>query len=122
MGYESSVTEEIIEEESTIKEVTKSLSPLIASSINEENEESQILVKPNPVGTITTIEFPMDKAVECTITISDILGNVVLTEKMQSIVGLNNYTVTTSSLTAGQYLIQIQSAKGMRSVPMTVIR
>lgn len=90
--------------------------PSSISGIKDYDEKKyNILLTPNPANENTTVRFNSTEATQ--ITISDLLGNVVMTEKITTI-GKIQKEINTEQLNAGVYFISVigssQSAKATK--------
>jgi len=81
--------------------------PLNEMGIKEVNNESDILVYPNPVTNILTIENYM----EATIQISNILGQNMRTYKFNS----NKTSIDISAFPCGIYIIKSETIEGTKT-------
>lgn len=67
---------------------------------------------PNPSCTSTQLLFETDNADIATITLYDMTGKEVLVNKVNTIAGLNQYTVDVSNLPNGSYIYNIKTSRG----------
>ena len=81
--------------------------------------ESAMGIFPNPVGDVLNAAIDLEKPTDATITITDVMGQVV---RMQSYSSLNkdNLQFDTSTFSAGVYHIRLASPEGSRTIKFVV--
>lgn len=80
------------------------------SSINENNNEAQVAVYPNPATSFVNIQLGSNWNGETSITVSDLNGKTVLSQTKVNASGTNNtFTVDISNLVSGVYLVRVSN-------------
>ncbi len=95
-----------------------SASPL---SIGSDEVASELTVFPNPVTNIANIKFSLNNADNATLTIHNILGEVVYTETNLN-QGQNIIDFDVTNLRAGMYFTTINAEEGISSTKFTVAK
>ncbi|MBK0403557.1 T9SS type A sorting domain-containing protein [Adhaeribacter sp. BT258] len=80
----------------------------VVSGIAKQLNQTNIAVYPNPVANVMTIKGLTAKG-QATVTITDVLGKVVLTEKVAA---SQNVSVNVSNLKKGAYFVEVASEEG----------
>lgn len=94
-----------------------------ASDIQETGNETSLLVHPNPVADVFSLDLDVKKAGQCTISVFDVTGkkiDVLLDEELKQ--GNHNYTFSVNELglRAGIYLLHCQSPESETSSRIVV--
>jgi hypothetical protein len=77
--------------------------------VNPDQVDAQVAVYPNPFTQDVTISFVADKAdSKATITVTNIVGQTVHTETIQTVSGVNTGNIDLNRLQSGVYFIQIE--------------
>ncbi|MDF2456238.1 MAG: hypothetical protein K0R51_2231 [Cytophagaceae bacterium] len=77
-------------------------------------DKASLAVYPNPTATgNATLIYDFSNNNNAVLTVSDLTGNVVYTENIQSASGLNAYTFSTASLTSGLYVVSLNTNGGV---------
>ncbi len=92
-----------------------------ASGINEKAITSLGLY-PNPSNTSSTLNFYANQSQPMAITVKDFTGRQILSEQISTYEGFNEYTINTSILNNGTYLVQVQSNEGITTQKLMVNR
>jgi hypothetical protein len=79
-------------------------------SVNEYAKQHAIVVYPNPAGEVLNVQLPSNGLVYNTAQVLDLSGRAVMT---QSINGMKNLQLNTSTLPAGMYVIQVRGEGGV---------
>jgi hypothetical protein len=95
-------------------------------SVQEENEiivDNGIYVSPNPMSNNAEIGFTLKQSSFVTIEIVNILGEKVATVFANQLdAGYKAMYVSTETMSAGSYYINIRTAQGSASTPITIIK
>jgi PKD repeat protein len=75
---------------------------------------------PNPVHSILNIQFDSPLPAEATISISDISGKIVRTEKLAN--GINQYSISLSALQTGSYFVNVELNQQTVSHTIQIVR
>ncbi|MCX6188302.1 MAG: T9SS type A sorting domain-containing protein [Bacteroidetes bacterium] len=92
-----------------------------ASGINEKAITSLGLY-PNPSNTSSTLNFYANQSQPMAISVKDFTGRQILSEQISTNEGFNEYTINTSILNNGTYLVQVQSNEGITTQKLMVNR
>jgi hypothetical protein len=88
----------------------------------DETEMAELSIYPNPANEITSIEFSSKTKTEGTITIYNMLGEVVETNNIQVIEGNNIQEISVGDYETGSYIIQIQLGEAILTSKLEVIK
>lgn len=83
----------------------------------QENQTQDFMLRiaPNPVKSMASIAYVLPQAMNVKIAITDVLGNIKVqpvNEKQHS--GLHSFTLNTSELSSGTYILQLVTDKGVQ--------
>lgn len=81
--------------------------------LNENSNEIQSLVYPNPANEVLYIKMETNIVSNGTITLLDLEGKEVKTTSIQSGNGIQQFTLDIASLSAGMYTVRIQTNEGI---------
>jgi len=82
------------------------------NGISTLDENNSIKVYPDPVTDMLNLQWDNTGDAGYTISVYDINGRMVTTEKAETIAGVNNKGINTSTWAPGIYLVNLQSDKG----------
>lgn len=122
VGYEPSVSEVILEDNNSVKEVTKTLSSSITSGVEDNQQYSHSSVSPNPATNSVKVQYQSDKAETATITVYDVMGETVLIGTHLSQIGTNETALDISKLSAGEYYVRIVTSQDVKTLPLVIVR
>jgi len=89
------------------------LANVTLSTNSYESGNLQTILYPNPANGIVTLQLNLQKQSNIQINIIDILGRTIVTNKYNSqSVGQQNFSITLSSLTTGNYFVKITTGDG----------
>jgi thiol-disulfide isomerase/thioredoxin len=77
------------------------------SSIEENGLLNDIAVFPNPAAASATVSVSLEATTDVTVEVFNLVGALVSTEVYAGVVGENNFTVNTSALENGQYILNV---------------
>ena len=77
------------------------------NSIEENALLNDIVVFPNPANASTTISVSLEATTDVTVEVFNLVGALVSTEVYSGVSGENNFTVNTSALENGQYILNV---------------
>ena len=84
------------------------IGPAIGSGINDlSNKVNSMEVYPNPAQNQTSVAFNLTTNAKVTCTVSDLSGKVLLTESKSMNVGRNEFSINTSMLNSGLYILKV---------------
>ena len=86
------------------------------TGISESQLYSDISLYPNPSTSETHLKFENKGTNDVTITICDLMGRTVSTERRAACTGTNDITLDISALASGQYLVSISGAPALKIV------
>ncbi len=86
---------------------------LQTTGVAEVPAEIFLSVRPNPFTEATTILFGCEQAREARISVTDMMGRVVLQQKMDAVPGLNTFRWNAGSVSAGVYFVRVETAEGI---------
>ncbi|MBN1970571.1 MAG: T9SS type A sorting domain-containing protein [Candidatus Delongbacteria bacterium] len=96
-----------------------------SSDVVEGNEVKEFSITqnyPNPFNPTTTINFTMPKSGKIFISVFDVNGSTVLTEEINSNMGLNSYKFDGTGLSSGIYYYKIKFDSQILAGKMTLIK
>jgi hypothetical protein len=98
------------------------LNARIAAEEPEAIYSNQLSMYPNPVisGNMLNLSIPSDEALEASITITNMLGQIVQQQTIPMNEELNEITLPSISLRKGYYIVSVVSADGRKSSPLIV--
>ncbi len=91
-------------------------SPIVITTDVAENKVSSLQVFPNPADENVTINFG-EQVVSGTVTLVNVLGETVFSAQLTQTTQVN---IETGNFAAGVYVVQIQTATGMRSARLVI--
>jgi PKD repeat protein len=95
----------------------------ISTGINEKPELSVNNIYPNPASNNLTLELNTLKSGNISLIVSDVLGNMVLSNNMTLTSGNNRLNINTTDLTPGSYSLQCVLSDGTRITrKITIVR
>ncbi|MBK9338553.1 MAG: T9SS type A sorting domain-containing protein [Lewinellaceae bacterium] len=86
---------------------------LQTTGVAEVPAEIFLSVRPNPFTDATTVLFGCEHAQEARISVTDMMGRVVLQQKMDAVPGLNTFRWNAGSVSAGVYFVRVETAEGI---------
>jgi len=92
------------------------------SSINNDEIISNVMVYPNPVNTTAIVTFENLVALETTIEVTNLVGQVVVNEFLGNVVGSQYVEINASDLTAGVYLVNIKTGNTITTKRIVVAK
>jgi hypothetical protein len=88
-----------------------------ALASNDLVAQNNIRLYPNPVGDgQLNLDFSTKKTGDVQVQVFDLMGRLVLEEKISASAGKNNHRLTTASLASGQYFVRISMAEGQAAL------
>jgi uncharacterized repeat protein (TIGR03803 family) len=82
------------------------------TGIMEKSGGLTVDMYPNPASSVLNLTFQTDRELQIDMTIIDLLGNTILSEKVYLTKSANNTTLDVSSLSAGVYVLKLNSVSG----------
>lgn len=76
----------------------------------------QLSLYPNPAGNELSLDFSSEKAGEGQLLVLDLMGRVVLTQKLTVLTGKNQYDLSIENLHEGSYFVRLQLPDGQASL------
>lgn len=86
------------------------------------NEVNNLRVYPNPASTVLNVDFELNKADDVSITVLNTMGQVVATDNMSSVVGVQNTMLDVSNLESGMYIVKIRTSDSETTRNVSVIK
>ena len=99
---------------------TLSKNPLSVKNVNEAH--TKVYVFPNPATETVHIRFNLAEATAANVSITDVTGRRVATIESKLNNGTNDITCNTSELSAGLYIVTLQTATGSVSQQLTIAK
>jgi bacillolysin len=87
-----------------------------ALAANDLIAKNNIRIYPNPVGGQLNLDFSTKKAGDVQVQVFDLMGRLVLAEKISSVVGENRHHINTEGLVSGQYLVRLSMEEGQATM------
>ncbi|MFH0866545.1 MAG: M43 family zinc metalloprotease [Bacteroidota bacterium] len=91
------------------------------TGINEMNEVTDINIYPNPSGGLFHLMFELNQADDITVTVSDLIGNIIVKEEMQQ-QSTFNIPIDLSEQSAGVYYVKIQTGSETVTQKLSLIK
>lgn len=88
----------------------------------EENNVVNMEVYPNPVNTTAVVTFENLVALETTIEVTNLVGQVVVNEFLGNVIGTQYVEINASDLTAGVYLVNIKTGNTVTTKRIVVAK
>lgn len=86
----------------------------VTGIFGEASDKASLAVYPNPTATgHATVIYDFTNNSSAVLTVSDLTGNVVYAETIQSASGLNAYSFSTASLKSGLYVVSLNTNGGV---------
>jgi hypothetical protein len=100
------------------------MSPQEATGVNDNplNPVNPLMIYPNPVSSIATVQFNSEIAGRAELTLFNQIGGEVFSRIIETNQGMNRYTLDVNTLPSGLYLLKIQSGGMVSTIPVNVIR
>ncbi|MBK9481493.1 MAG: T9SS type A sorting domain-containing protein [Bacteroidetes bacterium] len=99
------------------------IGPAIGSGINDlSNKVNSMEVYPNPAQNQTSVAFNLTTNAKVTCTVSDLSGKVLLTESKSMNVGRNEFSINTSMLNSGLYILKVGVGNSFNTTKLNVIK
>ena len=86
-----------------------------------EVEVASLKVFPNPVSSNATIEYSIEENAEIIISVFDINGKMILSEKLSQTAGIHQYKLDCSTLPRGTYISSIHTGKAINTGKFVVV-
>ena len=104
--------------------VAFNVSPQIKTNgLNELDANASVKVYPNPVSSALNLAFDLQNAMDVNITVTDLSGKVVYTNKsLKGSVGTNVMTIDTKAMNNGMYVLNVISDNNVVSKKFTVLQ
>jgi hypothetical protein len=91
--------------------------------VNELDANASVKVYPNPVSAALNVAFDLQNATDVTVTVTDLSGKVVYTNKsLKGSVGTNVMTIDTKAMNNGMYVLNVISDSNVVSKKFTVLQ
>jgi hypothetical protein len=95
----------------------------VTSSVAAISKTNKISIVPNPATDAVSVTIEVATSDETGITIINTTGSKVYEQKSQRLEkGLHSFSIPTSTLSAGQYYIEVSGKNGKQVEPLTIIR
>ncbi len=91
------------------------------TSVDDESEFSAVSSYPNPASDVVTLRFTTQEA-QTVLRILTPNGVVVHSQTYPTVAGQNSISLSTQSLSAGAYFVQLVGANGSRELPLRIVR
>jgi hypothetical protein len=75
--------------------------------------ESSFNVYPNPATSVVNLSFKLENNSNVDVTVSDLTGKVVYSNKMNKTAGSNSFVIDTKGLTSGMYVVSLATDNGI---------
>ena len=82
------------------------------TALPDQPEFTGLTLSPNPARQRVTVSFSSANAGDCTIQLTNSLGQIMLTKTVRSSLGLNQQELNTRQLPAGLYLVKVANERG----------
>ena len=88
--------------------------------IGDETTGNDLSIYPNPAHDQLTLSFTAAKTTAMILTLSDVIGRTVLTEKRTAVEGLNTYQLDLTKLVKGLYLLQVEMNDNKETIKVVI--
>ncbi len=106
----------------TMRDIILNMS-CVAGLNDLNNTKSSLTVYPNPSNVVVTLNFTNENVSDFSYTISDLLGNIVVSSNTESVEkGIIERNVNTTSLANGNYLLNISLNGSIETRKISIIR
>ena len=75
--------------------------------------ESTFNVYPNPASTVVNVSFKLENNSNVDVTIADLTGKVVYSNKVNKTAGSNSFAIDTKGLNNGMYVVSVTTENGI---------
>ena len=75
--------------------------------------ESSFNVYPNPASSVVNVSFKLENNSNVNVTVSDLTGKVVYTNKVNKTAGSNSFAIDTKGLNSGMYVVSVTTENGV---------
>jgi len=82
------------------------------TALTDQPEITGLVLAPNPARQQVTVSFTIAKAGDCTVQLSNLLGQIVQTKIIRASQGLNQHALIPEQLPAGMYLVRVSNEHG----------
>ncbi len=96
--------------------------PCSFASVEEDNTLEELSIYPNPANEITSIVFSSETEAAATITVYNMLGEVVEANNVQVVAGNNTQEINVADYETGSYIVQIQLGEAVITSKLEVIK
>lgn len=119
----SSVSEVVLEHDTTIADVVKQLALATISGVEaEENYGAENgIIKPNPADNEAMVQFNMENPEKVHIVLYDIMGTSVYDANVQGNVGINTIQLSTKNIGSGTYKLCIKTSAKSITIPLVIV-
>jgi hypothetical protein len=83
--------------------------------------DGEYVLRPNPTTSLVFVEFKSELTENVTINVTDQVGNIVLTRKVQTVKGFNSEMLNTSALASGVYMVTIISPANSKTLRLVKV-
>ena len=94
----------------------------VNTAINEMEGLSAIALQPNPASNMCMLHLNAAKNIDLAISITDMLGATVQSQKWQVVSGENKLTIDLTGLASGMYNVTMRSADGVTTRKLNIIK
>lgn len=88
------------------------------TGVEEINISSSISIYPNPANNKVTLNFDSGKPVERTITVTDLVGRIVL----EQVINKNNISINVAELNSGSYMLTTKGEDGIGTKKLVIVK
>lgn len=92
------------------------------AGIEETNEVEFATVFPNPAVDMTNVQFNLTEAANVTVEVFNVYGQIVFSDNMGEVNGLQNVEVSTADLESGMYIVNINVNGNVLSKRVSVVK
>lgn len=87
-------------------------------SIRLDGKTFDVSVYPNPIVTTTTVYVDLANADKINIRLLDASGKIIQNAAINGLKGLNSYNLNMAALSAGTYMIKVESGNQLKTIPV----
>jgi PKD repeat protein len=124
-GYGTSGTytvTEIVSDSCGLKDTMTIHITVLITGINEINGFSAVSLYPNPASNYCTISISASQTQETDVEVTNILGQLVSTQKWQVNEGSDKLNLDVSAMASGMYTVTIRAASGVITMKLDIIK
>lgn len=96
--------------------------PCSFAGVEEQTALTEVSVYPNPANTMTTVAFSAEAQNEVTITVYNMLGEVMESNLIQAVAGQNIAELDLAGYESGNYIVQIQLGEAIMTSKLEILK